>query len=148
MELITKEQLLQGAEYREQMEIPELGMAVEIRPLTAREWMNLSDIRVRDLQKRGGVKKSRRDTEVTLDLIAIQESNFLMKCELVSMGMMNPSLSPDEVSKLKVSVLDQINARIRIISGIDEEAKAEAVSFRGERGRSESGNGGDELPSG
>jgi len=84
MELITKEQLLQGAEYREQMEIPELGMAVEIRPLTAREWMDLSDIRVRDLQKRGGMKKSRRDTEVTLDLIAIQESNFLMKCELVS----------------------------------------------------------------
>jgi len=148
MELITKEQLLQGAEYREQMEIPELGMAVEIRPLTAREWMNLSDIRVKDLQKREGVKKSRNQKEVILDLIAIQESNFLMKCELVSLGMTNPSLSPDEVSGLKVSILDKINSRIRIISGIDEEAKQEIVSFRDERGRSESGNGGDELPSG
>lgn len=148
MELITKEQLLQGAEYREQMEIPELGMAVEIRPVTAREWMNLNDIRVKDLQKREGVKKSRNQKEVILDLIAIQESNFLMKCELVSLGMTNPSLSPDEVSGLKVSILDKINSRIRIISGIDEEAKQEIVSFRDERGRSESGNGGDELPSG
>ena len=66
MEIITKEQLLQGKEYRETLEVeiqPGVMGAVKIRPLTYREWVILSSKRIQDIESRGAVKKTGRRGE-------------------------------------------------------------------------------------
>jgi len=153
MEIITKEQLLQGKEYRETLEVeiqPGVMGAVKIRPLTYREWVILSSKRIQDIESRGAVKKTgRRGEEVKLDLSAIQGNTFKAKCELVSLAMVDPVVTPEEAGQMWKPALDKINDRIRQITGIDEEGKEEITSFRdGKRGGDEPRRSGDELSSG
>ncbi len=153
METLTKEWLLQGAEYREEIEIEDRGKkgTVTIRALTAREWMDLSNSRIRKMEKENARKvaaRRGRGAEVQIDLSTLQMSTFEAKCELVSLGLVEPPLAPAEVEQMKINVIEKLNDRIRKVSGIDEEVKEEIVSFRNEPGRDEPIGGSDELPPG
>lgn len=134
MPQLTKEQLLAGKEYTEQMEIPDLGGTVTIRPLTAREWNKISNSLLKGMEvpAGGGLDKNRL-RQVKINVESVMENTFEAKTMVVSKGMVSPELTPDEVGSLKPGIIEQINKRIRQISGIDEEVSEQLDSFRAER---------------
>lgn len=132
MEKLTRDQLLQGKDLVEEFEVADLGGTVTIRPLTSREWMNLSGARAKELERTEAIKKLPRSNEVKVDTQAIMDINFAFKCDLVALALVDPKLTKEDIGEMKISVVDAINTRIRIISGIDKETQEEIVKFRGE----------------
>lgn len=149
MDRITRDQILLGTAAVEDYPVEALGGAlVTLRPISGREWMNLTNKRLKSMEKGGAVQKNPRTGEVKFDLEAIQAQNFTIKCGVVSLAMLEPRLTPDDVGSLKLDVMEEIYLRIREISGLDPKAKEEVEKFRKQPGGAGTGEDSDEIPAG
>ncbi len=135
---ITREQLLEGTAAIVEYPVESMGGGlVTLRPVSGREWMNISNKRLADLEKSGGLKRNQRTGEVKVDVTEVIDRTFQVKCELVSLAMLDPKMTPDEVGTLKLDIINELTTKIREISGIDPGVKEEIGKFRPDAGGEE-----------
>src|SRR5690554_7735927 len=87
--ILTKAQLLQGKDYREQVEIPSLGGVVEIRPLTQAEYSQVEILRTKGIKVSG--KTGSREPQVQVDVAETKAREIESDCYAVSVALITRS---------------------------------------------------------
>lgn len=115
MRKLTRDDIVKGKHQRETIEVDQYGAEVVIRPLTDGELCEvLGVIGVIPLQEDG-----------TPDIARIDPTrNFEALRLAVVKGMVDPQLTPEEISDMKFGVPEFIGTRILEISGIVTEPEA------------------------
>jgi hypothetical protein len=115
MKRLTKEDILEGTRRRVNLQVKEYGREVIVRPLSDEEITHiLSKITLPSPEVAGA-------PSAAVDL----QKNFEALRLAVSMGMVDPQLTYEDVSKMKFGVPEFIGAYILQLSGVTspEEAK-------------------------
>jgi hypothetical protein len=109
MRRLTKEDILQGANRRESIYIKDYDAEVVIKPLTDGELSKIFSIMdPLPLTKDG-----------TPDLSKIEiHKNFEVLRLAVSMGLVEPKLTVDDISNMKFGIPEQIGMKILELSGV------------------------------
>lgn len=121
MKKLTKQDILKGKEAHETLHVEQYGSDVEIRPLTDGE---LTEV----LGLIGSIPLTPAGTPDTgrIDLT----KNFQALRFAVSMGMVEPKLTIEEVGEMKFGVPEFIGTKILELSGITTEAAAKKKERR------------------
>ena len=140
--LLTKADILEGKEKRENVFIKKLGGSLEIRPLTEIQWSSVQAINSRGVSmttkiEPGGGKS--KNFDMTLDLEKSSEATDEAMRLAVSYGVASINLTPEDVGKLRpAGAALEIANHIFGLTGVSlrkpnkEDIKKELVSsFRG-----------------
>ena len=128
--ILTKAQLLQGKDYREQVEIPSLGGVVEIRPLTQAEYAQVEILRTKGIKVTG--KTGSREPQVQVDVAETKAREIESDCYAVSVALITGApWAIEEVGKISpAGVVKEIVKEIYRISGVTPEGAEIANRFR------------------
>lgn len=142
MKRIDKQALLRGANYKKELEIPELGGNILIRPLNDAETIEMQSIimsgvpkEIVDKIREEGVnpEEAVSDSAVLVDMFRNTAKANYFVC---SVGVINEDGSPmftrEEVGQFIPGLPAKIADEIRGISGISQEVAAQVDSFRPE----------------
>ncbi len=111
------------------MEIPGGLGQVKIRPLTTTEYQQVKSRKLRGFTTTA--KAGQADNNIVIDLEKATQNDYEADCMAVSMAMVEPRLSVDEVKRIKhAGITDKIAKRVYEISGITAEAIKELEKFR------------------
>lgn len=125
--LLTKEDLISGADLIIEMEIP--GGQVKIRPLTTSEYQQVKARKLRGFSTTA--KAGVADNNIVIDLEKATQNDYEADVMAVSMALVEPKMSPDEVKRIKhAGITDKIAKRVYEVSGITAEAIKELERFR------------------
>lgn len=148
MVILTKEQILKGNEYIEEMEIPELNGSIKIRPLKDYELKQVSnqiiggikDISKLNTAKAKEVLKDKKETdevdEETLKSLDAFDIGNLIEREAMSdymacsFGIIEPKVTIEDVKEFPNKVPKIIANRIKEISGKTKEILEAAKDFQ------------------
>jgi hypothetical protein len=111
MKRLTKEDILEGTRRRDNLLVKEYGREVVVRPLSDEE---ITVILSKTSISIAGENPSPVATGNSIDL----EKNFEALRLAVSMGMVEPKLTSEEVAKMKFGVPEYIGSYILQISGV------------------------------
>jgi hypothetical protein len=111
MKRLTKEDILEGTRRRDNIFVKEYGREVVVRPLSDEE---ITIILSKTSISIAGGNPAPPDTGNSIDL----EKNFEALRLAVSMGMVEPKLTSEEVAKMKFGVPEYIGSYILQISGV------------------------------
>lgn len=130
-ELLTKQKLIRGREYAEDVDIKELGGKVRLRSLTDGEFNEVKLLGMKAI-KASGVA-GREDVNIDLDIEALAENQYLGKALIAAYGLSvgNEKWSPADVKKLPVGSADQIAKEVLRITNISEDELDFFRPFRG-----------------
>jgi hypothetical protein len=128
--ILTKAQLLQGKDYREQVEIPALGGVVEIRPLTQAEFSQVEILRTKGIKVLG--KTGSREPQVQVDVAETKAREIESDCYAVSVALITGApWTTEEVGNISpAGVVKEIVKEIYRISGVTPEGAEIANRFR------------------
>lgn len=122
--LLTKADILEGKEKREKVYIEKLGGSLEIRPLTEIEWSRVQAINTRGTTLTTKVEASKdkvkaKDFDIVLDLSKSSEATSEAERLIVSYGVSNINLTPEDVDKLSpAGTAEEIANHILRITGV------------------------------
>lgn len=111
MKRLTKEDILEGTRRRDNIFVKEYGREVVVRPLSDEE---ITIILSKTSISIAGGNPAPPATGNSIDL----EKNFEALRLAVSMGMVEPKLTSEEVAKMKFGVPEYIGSYILQISGV------------------------------
>jgi len=121
---LTKSDILLGKDQREVVYLEKYDKEVVIRPLTDGELTRVFEMIGKVPLNRDGIP----------DLNQVEISTNLKALRLISsLGLIDPKLTPEEVSDMKFGVPGLMAKRILELSGLTERAGDEAKKFRANR---------------
>lgn len=123
--VVTKLMLLSGKDFTKEVEIKSLNGSVIIRPLDSLKQEKVNEIRYRGCTLKG-------NGLVATDGSLVSKNEVEAQAVLVSLGLVEPALTVEEVKLLPFSVTTEIATEILQISGIYEGAEEAVNSFREE----------------
>lgn len=109
MKRLTKEDILEGTRKRVNFTVKEYGRDVVVRPLSDEEITHIIS-KINPPASQDGAAESTSQVDL--------QKNFEALRLAVSMGMVEPKLTEDEVAKMKFGVPEAIGSYILEISGI------------------------------
>ena len=107
---LTKQDILDGANKRESIYVKDYNAEVVVRPLTDGEISKVFALVGSIPPNDDGSSKSSEGSEL--------QKNFEALRLAASMGLMDPQLTIDEVSKMKFGVPEEIGSRVLEMSGV------------------------------
>ena len=137
--LLTKADILEGKEKIEKVFIKKLEGSLEIRPLTEAEWAKVQAVNARGMSMTTKVKPEEKDApkefDMSVDLGKSSEASSEAERLVVSFGVANIKLMPEDVGKLKpAGVAAEIAGHILRITGVrlkvTEKEKAKEVQSK------------------
>jgi|LSQX01.1.fsa_nt_gb hypothetical protein len=130
--ILTKAQLLQGKDYREQVEIPSLGGVVEIRPLTQAEYAQVEILRTKGIKVTGKTGSREPQVQVQVDVAETMAREIESDCYAVSVALITGApWTTEEVGKISpAGVVKEIVKEIYRISGVTPEGAEIVNRFR------------------
>lgn len=133
--ILTKAQILQGKEYREQIEVPSLGGILEIRPLTQAEYSQVEILRAKGVKVAG--KAGSKEPQVVVDVAETKARELESDCYAVSVGLITGApWTPEEIGDISpAGAVKEIVKQIYRISGVTPEGADLASRFRTDAGR-------------
>ena len=123
MRRLTKEDILEGTRKRVSLQVKEYGREVIVRPLSDEEITHILS-RITPTSEEESAKSAGNTPKVDL------QKNFEALRLAVSMGMVEPQLTFEDVAKMKFGVPEFIGSFILQLSGV---ASADAVKKKGRK---------------
>ena len=121
--LLTKADILEGKEKREKVFIKRLGGYLEINPLTEAEWSRVQAVNTRGISMSGEVEAKEgtkpKNFDMTIDLEKSAEATSEAERLIVSFGVANIKLTPEDVGRLRpAGVVKEVSNHILRLTGV------------------------------
>ena len=127
--MLTKEAILAGKDLVYEIDILEPKGTAKLRPLTAMEYNLVQKKKVTGMNQ----KLSRHDVVagiMNMDYVKTTENEFAGDALAISMSLIEPVLTEEEVKGLKQATFNQLAVEVARISGDTKKAKEMIAAFR------------------
>lgn len=122
MELLTKQQILEGKNAEEDVEIEQLGGSVTIRPLTDGQWARVQAVATEGLR----LTMRNRGTEQETDAGRSAVNNHKAELLTCKMGLVE-TWNDTELDSLKAGTVSAIADAIKKLSGISDDETEQSI---------------------
>lgn len=127
----TKAELLTGKDTPLDIEVPELGGFITIKPLTAKQWNMVTARKLKGI-KQDVTPARAKSGLISVEVAATLENEFAGNAMLISFAMAGEKWTEEEASRLPEDVFKALVAAIESNIGLTAQKKEEIDSFREE----------------
>jgi hypothetical protein len=147
MAILTKNDIINGKNNIQEVEFPELGGSLKIRPLTDGEYhrvvMMIAENGIGNIDLKPTIKDGDIDKEATLDTVKldldvgkIEDNSFKANCLAISLSLTHleneETYSPEDVKSFPAGSVEKIALKVYELSGVNDpkKMKQNMASFR------------------
>lgn len=136
--ILTKQQILSGKDYREEVYIPSLKGSVTLRPLTQSEYalIETTIAKATNVQITPGKGNQKTNTTVDLDIQEVVRQEHETDCIAVQLGLVLDE--PFTIAEIKgispAGAISEIAKEVYRISGVSPSSKGQVGNFREDEG--------------